>query len=134
MDPPTNAPLLPSMTPSPPSAPPPGSTTPADPTFRRYTAAQASSYLSDRPGYPDALIETILTHHLSPGPAPAPPRRRLRARHGNPLVRATLHACLRRRPVRRDDRRRARETLHHWHRHSGRRRPRNPDPLRHLDR
>jgi len=55
------------MATSPPSAPPPGSTTPADPTFRRYTAAQASSYLSGRPGYPDALIETILTHHLSTG-------------------------------------------------------------------
>jgi trans-aconitate 3-methyltransferase len=55
------------MATSPLSAPPPGSTTPADPTFRRYTAAQASSYLAGRPGYPDALIETILTHHLSTG-------------------------------------------------------------------
>jgi trans-aconitate 3-methyltransferase len=55
------------MATSPPSAPPPGSATPADSTFRRYTAAQASSYLRGRPGYPDALIETILTHHLSTG-------------------------------------------------------------------
>lgn len=40
---------------------------PSDPTFRCYTAKQAASYVTGRPGYPDALIQTILTHHTATG-------------------------------------------------------------------
>jgi trans-aconitate 3-methyltransferase len=40
---------------------------PSDPTFRYYTATQAASYQAGRPAYPDALTQTILTHHTSTG-------------------------------------------------------------------
>jgi trans-aconitate 3-methyltransferase len=49
------------------SVPPASYEAPSDPTFRRYTATQAASYIAGRPAYPDALTQTILTHHTSTG-------------------------------------------------------------------
>ena len=73
---------------------------PSDPTFRGYTAKQAASYVAGRPGYPDALIQTILTHHTATGGQLTTLLDvGLRPRQGNTLIRAALHAGLRRRPV-----------------------------------
>ena len=38
-----------------------------DPTFRHYDSASAKRYLHHRPGYPDSLIDLVISHHVSSG-------------------------------------------------------------------
>ncbi|EXJ64107.1 hypothetical protein A1O7_00443 [Cladophialophora yegresii CBS 114405] len=38
-----------------------------DPTFRNYDSASAQRYLKHRPGYPDKLIDLVISHHTSSG-------------------------------------------------------------------
>src|SRR5256885_15470080 len=45
----------------------PSAVGPADPTFRRHTAKQSASYVAGRSSYPEAPIQTILTHHTATG-------------------------------------------------------------------
>lgn len=40
---------------------------PSDPTFRRYTSAQAAAYAHGRGTYPPALYDLILSHHIQTG-------------------------------------------------------------------
>ena len=39
----------------------------ADPTFRNYSNASAQKYLEHRPGYPDKLIDLVISQHTSSG-------------------------------------------------------------------
>ena len=87
-------------TPTTPSEPP------SDPTFRHYTASQATSYQTGRPAHPDALTQTILTRHTTTGGQLDTLSTSAAGRHRNPLLRTPFKPRLRRRPVRGDDQRR----------------------------
>jgi len=45
----------------------PSTPMPKDPTFRNYAPAAAAAYAQYRPGYPDKLIDTVISQHTSTG-------------------------------------------------------------------